>query len=38
VVRLLLLSVEVLLRIYAQCLDGDDDKWFGVMENSLGKG
>ncbi len=31
-------TVEVLLRIYAHCLDGDDDRWFGVMENSLGQG
>jgi hypothetical protein len=28
-------TVEVLLRIYAHCLDGDDNKWFGVMEDSL---
>jgi integrase len=31
-------TAEVLLRIYAQCLDGDDDKWFSVMEDSLGEG
>jgi integrase len=31
-------TVEVLLRIYAHCLDGDDDKWFGAMEDSLDGG
>jgi integrase len=30
-------TVEVLRRIYAHCLDGDDDKWFGAMDASLGK-
>lgn len=29
-------TVEVLLRIYAHCLDGDDDRWFGAMEKALG--
>ena len=29
-------TVEVLLRIYAHCLDGDDDRWFGPMETALG--
>lgn len=29
-------TVEVLLRIYAHCIDGDDERWFGAMENALG--
>jgi integrase len=29
-------TVEVLLRIYAHCLDGDDERWFGRMEQGLG--
>ena len=28
-------TVEVLLRIYAHCLDGDDERWFGRMEDTL---
>jgi integrase len=28
-------TVEVLLRIYAHCIDGDDDRWFGPMEDAL---
>ncbi len=31
-------TVEVLLRIYAHCIDGDDERWFGAMENALGRG
>ena len=31
-------TVEVLLRIYAHCIDGDDDRWFGPMEDALGRG
>jgi hypothetical protein len=31
-------TVEVLLRIYAHCIDGDDDRWFGPMENALVRG
>lgn len=31
-------TVEVLLRIYAHCIDGDDDRWFGAMEDALGRG
>jgi len=31
-------TVEVLLRIYAHCIDGDDDRWFGPMEDALGHG
>jgi integrase len=30
-------TVEVLLRIYAHCIDGDDDRWFGPMEDALGR-
>ncbi len=30
-------TVEVLLRIYAHCIDGDDDRWFGPMERALGR-
>jgi integrase len=29
-------TVEVLLRIYTHCLDGDDERWFGRMEQALG--
>jgi integrase len=29
-------TVEVLLRIYARCLDGDDERWFGRLEDALG--
>jgi integrase len=29
-------TVEVLLRIYAHCLDGDDERWFGRLEGALG--
>ena len=29
-------TVEVLYRIYAPCLDGDDERWFGRMEQVLG--
>jgi integrase len=29
-------TVEVLLRIYAHCLDGDDDKWLQRIEELLG--
>ena len=31
-------TVEVLLRIYAHCIDGDDERWFGPMEKALGRG
>ena len=31
-------TVEVLLRIYAHCIDGDDERWFGPMEDALGRG
>jgi hypothetical protein len=31
-------TVEVLLRIYAYCIDGDDERWFGPMEQALGRG
>jgi integrase len=31
-------TVEVLLRIYAHCIDGDDERWFGAMEDALGRG
>ena len=30
--------LEVLLRIYAHCIDGDDHRWFGSMEDALGRG
>lgn len=30
-------TVEVLLRIYAHCLEGDDERWFGSMEDGLGR-
>jgi integrase len=30
-------TVEVLLRIYAHCIDGDGDRWFGPMEDALGR-
>src|SRR5215470_8578510 len=29
---------EVLLRIYAHCIDGDDERWFRPMEDALGRG
>lgn len=29
-------AVEVLYRIYAHCLDGDDERWFTRMEQALG--
>jgi hypothetical protein len=29
-------TVEVLYRIYAHCLDGDDERWFERMEQALG--
>ena len=29
-------TVEVLYRIYAHCLDGDDERWFTRMEQALG--
>ncbi|TQN32628.1 site-specific recombinase XerC [Haloactinospora alba] len=29
-------SVEVLYRVYAHCLDGDDDRWFGRIEDEMG--
>jgi integrase len=29
-------SVEILYRVYAHCLDGDDDRWFERMERALG--
>jgi hypothetical protein len=28
-------TVEVLYRIYAHCLDGDDERWFARMEEAL---
>ncbi len=28
-------TVEVLYRIYAHCLDGDDERWFTRMEDAL---
>jgi integrase len=31
-------TVEVLLRIYAHCIDGDDERWFGPMEQALSRG
>jgi integrase len=31
-------TVEVLLRIYAHCIDGDDDRWFGSTQDALGRG
>jgi integrase len=31
-------TVEVLLRIYAHCIDGDGERWFGPMEDALGRG
>ena len=30
-------TVEVLYRIYAHCLDGDDERWFTRMEQALTK-
>src|SRR5215831_2886750 len=29
-------TVKVLYRIYAHCLDGDDERWFSHMEQALG--
>jgi integrase len=29
-------SVEVLYRVYAHCLDGDDPRWYRWMEETLG--
>ena len=29
-------TVEVLYRIYAHCLDGDDERWFSHMEQAFG--
>ena len=29
-------AVEVLYRIYAHCLEGDDDRWHDRMEDVLG--
>ncbi len=29
-------SVEILYRVYAHCLDGDDPRWYQWMEQSLG--
>lgn len=29
-------TVEVLLRIYAHCIDGDDERWFPRMDEALG--
>ena len=29
-------SVEVLYRIYAHCIDGDDERWHKQMEDFLG--
>jgi integrase len=31
-------TVGVLLRIYAHCIDGDDERWFGPMEDTLDRG
>ena len=31
-------TVEVLYRIYAHCLDGDDERWFARMEQALASG
>ncbi len=30
-------TVEVLYRIYAHCLDGDDERWFARTEQALGR-
>ena len=30
-------TVEVLLRIYAHCIDGDDELWFGPMDDALSR-
>lgn len=30
-------SVEILQRIYAHCLDGDDGHWFERMDAALGR-
>jgi len=29
-------TVEVLFRIYANCIDGDHERWFARMEEALG--
>jgi len=29
-------SVEILYRVYAHCLDGEDDRWYERMERALG--
>jgi len=29
-------TVEVLFRIYAHCIEGDDERWFARMEEALG--
>jgi len=31
-------TVEVLFRVYAHCIDGDDDRWFEPMDDALGRG
>jgi integrase len=31
-------TVEVLLRIYAHCIDGHDERWFGPTGDALGMG
>ncbi len=31
-------TVEVLLRIYAHGIEGDDERWFGPMDDALGRG
>ena len=31
-------TVEVLRRIYAHCIEGDDERRFGPMEQALGRG
>ena len=30
-------TVEVLLRIYAHCIEGDDERWFDAMEDALSR-
>jgi hypothetical protein len=30
-------TVEVLLRIYARCIEGDDERRFGPMNDALGR-
>ena len=29
-------SVEVLYRVYAHCIDGEDERWYKRMEEFLG--